>query len=243
MHDLVGVHLICTLLRAFQHGDNCPVCIALPPVKSTWGDIDIYKRVVHLGDKQIDAKMTLTDKILGLPYQDRLSIYQALKQSLRRPVDSNRGNVLLGYMEEILGEPIKLKSGLSRFVWARTMVAYQLTQERFSTLEIGRMLGKDHTTIIYMRDKMQDALSLPQAYRDILPIWNEFKKRIDNQPGRRISGLQSRHNGQGIRADPDSRSFMTSIHPQRGTPGDSMTTAVIASCPCSRIVAGSISRT
>ena len=124
--------------------------------------------------------MTLTDKILGLPYQDRLSLFRSLKQSLRRPVDSNRGNVLLGYMEEILGEPIKLKSGLSRFVWARTMVAYQLTQERFSTLEIGRMLGKDHTTIIYMRDKMQDALSLPQAYRDILPIWNEFKKRIDN---------------------------------------------------------------
>lgn len=92
-----------------------------------------------------------------------------------------RCSMLLGEMADILG--VKYISYVSRIpchVWARTMVAYQMIREGYSTLEIGHQMEKDHATITHMKNKMKDALSLPQAYQDILPIWNEFQKRIYN---------------------------------------------------------------
>ena len=50
--------------------------------------------------------------------------------------------------------------------------------EGYTTTEIGHQMEKDHSSVIHMRKKMQDALSLPWAYKDIIPIWNEFQKRI-----------------------------------------------------------------
>jgi len=86
----------------------------------------------------------------------------------------------MGYMEEILGEPIPVKSREVRFVWARTMVAYQLTQEGYTTEEAGRMMGKTHSDIIHLRNKMQDALDYSYAYKDIIDIWKQFQKLIDH---------------------------------------------------------------
>ena len=63
-------------------------------------------------------------------------------------------------------------------VWARTMVAYQMILEGYTCSEVGRQLMKDHSTITHLKKKMMDALSVPMAYQDIIPIWNEFQKRV-----------------------------------------------------------------
>lgn len=92
-----------------------------------------------------------------------------------------RCSMLLGEMADILGEKyISYVSRISSHVWARTMVAYQMIKEGYSTLEIGHQMMKDHSSVTYMKVKMQDALSLPQAYGDIIKIWNEFQKRIQD---------------------------------------------------------------
>lgn len=128
--------------------------------------------------------MTLRERCLGLPYKDRINLCAALQESIKherregRNPNPSRGEILLGYMAEILGEPIPVKSRESRFVWARTMVAYQLTQEGFTTGEAGRMLGRDHSTIIHLRNKMQDALDYAYAYRDIVDIWKQFQNKL-----------------------------------------------------------------
>lgn len=90
-----------------------------------------------------------------------------------------RCSMLLGEMAEILGvDYISYVSRIPSHVWARTMVAYQMILEGYTTTEIGHQMEKDHSSVIHMRKKMQDALSLPWAYKDIIPIWNEFQKRI-----------------------------------------------------------------
>lgn len=93
-----------------------------------------------------------------------------------------RCSMLLGEMADILGEKyISYVSRIPSHVWARTMVAYQMIKEGYSTMEIGHQMMKNHSSITHMKDKMQDALSLPQAYGDIIEIWNKFQKRIENE--------------------------------------------------------------
>lgn len=129
---------------------------------------------------------SIIDLCMELPYRDRLNLCQALKDSIirerkeKRQVHMNRGAVLLGYMRSILGREIPVNSRLSEFVWARTMVAYQLTTEGYSSNEIARMIHKDHATILYMRNKMQDALHYPNAYKDIIDIWMQFQNKIQD---------------------------------------------------------------
>lgn len=129
---------------------------------------------------------SLVDLCLELPYKERLNLCQAIKDSLlrerkeKRQIHMNRGAVLLEYMRNILGMEIPMTSRLSEFAWARTMVTYQLTKEGYSSNEIGRMIHKDHSTIIYMRNKMETALRYPNAYKDILDIWKQFQKQIQD---------------------------------------------------------------
>ena len=92
-----------------------------------------------------------------------------------------RCNFLMGEMTDIMGERyISYASRISSHVWARTMVAYQMIKEGYSTLEIGRQMMKDHSTIIHLRNKMQDVFALPQLYGDVLEMWNKFKNQIDH---------------------------------------------------------------
>ena len=91
-----------------------------------------------------------------------------------------RGSFLLQKMADVLGKRVILTN--SRYpddVWARTMVAYQMIKEGYSTLEISKQILKDHSTVTHMKKKMQDALDLPYAYKDIMNIWNNFQKQIE----------------------------------------------------------------
>ena len=129
---------------------------------------------------------TLLDRCLELPYSERLNLCSAIQNSLlmerKEGVNThqNRGQILMGMMEEIQGEPVPDKSRKPRWVWCRRMVAYQLLLEGYSLHETGRMIGKDHATVVQMRHRMQDAFCYPYAYRDILELWKNFQKKIDN---------------------------------------------------------------
>ena len=80
----------------------------------------------------------MREQCLSLPYLDRLNLCEELINTIlqerreKRPPHPNRCQILLEKMGQILGEPVQFKSRESKFVWARTMVAYQLTQEGFS---------------------------------------------------------------------------------------------------------------
>lgn len=122
----------------------------------------------------------------NLPLQDKVE----LRDFLSDQITSSRGgigksplrcSILLGEIAVIIGvKYVSLVSRIPEHVWARTMVAYQMVKEGYTTTEIGHQMMKDHSSVTHMKNKMQDALDLPQAYRDILETWNEFQKRIQS---------------------------------------------------------------
>lgn len=129
--------------------------------------------------------MTLTEQCLELPYKLRSELCHTLMKSIREErrrwgANNSRAEILKGYMEEILGEPYQQDSRDPIYVWARTMVSFQLGREGFTPSEIGRMLGKNHSTIIHLRHKMQDALDYAFAYKDVINIWKQFQKLIQD---------------------------------------------------------------
>ena len=63
-------------------------------------------------------------------------------------------------------EDVLSRSRKADFVGARTIIFYILCKYGDSTLkEIGRMFGKDHSTIIYARDTCQDYMDINKKYK------------------------------------------------------------------------------
>ena len=124
---------------------------------------------------------------MEIPYKENQNLCEALWKSViqvteeRKSLPARRVGVLLMYMEDILGEPILVKTRQERFTWARAMVAYQLLKEGYSTTETGRVMGKDHSTIIYLRDRMEDVFEYPTLYKDVIELWLTFQKRIQDE--------------------------------------------------------------
>lgn len=113
-----------------------------------------------------------------------------LREFLSDMIDSSRRlsqsplrcSVLLGTMAAALGwkKPIPYEGREAHFVWARTMVAYQMSKEGYHTVEIGRQMMKNRTTIIHLLNKMQDVFAFPQMYENELEMWYKFQKQIEH---------------------------------------------------------------
>lgn len=121
--------------------------------------------------------LTLKDKVELREYlSDMINSPRRLSQS---PL---RCSILLGTMAAALGweHPIPYEGRESHYVWARAMVAYQMSKEGYTTIEIGRQMMKNRTTIIHLLNKMQDVFALPQMYENELEMWYKFQKQIEH---------------------------------------------------------------
>ena len=121
--------------------------------------------------------LTLKDKVELREYlSDMINSSRRLSQS---PL---RCSILLETMAAALGweKPIPHEGREAHFVWARTMVAYQMSKEGYHTVEIGRQMMKNRTTIIHLLNKMQDVFALPQMYENELEMWYKFQKQIEH---------------------------------------------------------------
>ena len=57
----------------------------------------------------------------------------------------------------------------------RQFVAYRLHNEGYSFSEIGKMLKRDHSTIAHLCYRMRDMLSVPEAYKYEMKIYDKFE--------------------------------------------------------------------
>lgn len=131
--------------------------------------------------QQDNAMTEFARKALDLPVEERVSLIGILQASLRRHPhgNGNRAGELLDIIGDIYGCDIPLRSRKAEYVWARAMVVYQLTREGYSTIKIGEMMGDiTHPSVIHLRNKVQDMLDYPPAYRDIIPIWRKFQNKL-----------------------------------------------------------------
>lgn len=128
--------------------------------------------------------MSIKDMCLMLPIEERMALCEFLQSSImkemRKERPTGRPAVLKMMMAEILGlDDIPLKSRKSEYTWARNIIAYQLLKEGMTETEVGDYLGKAHSSIIYMKSRVDDALKYPKQYPDVIYIWKQFQKRIE----------------------------------------------------------------
>lgn len=57
-------------------------------------------------------------------------------------------------------------------VIARIIIAYRLRYAGYSTVQVGRMLKKNHSTITHYERKMEFALKYPNAFPKLVKLWN-----------------------------------------------------------------------
>ena len=57
----------------------------------------------------------------------------------------------------------------------RAFIAHRLRSEGYSYSEIGRMLHRDHSTVMHLCGVMRDMMSVPNAYRREMEIYKEFE--------------------------------------------------------------------
>ena len=115
---------------------------------------------------------------LALPPEEQKMLIARLTANVKG-IDYGHAADLLDIYRDVTGRKVNLFCRDQEDVWGKAMVAYQLLREGFTLQAVSRMLyRKDHSTIIRYRQKMEDAIAVPEAYRDIIEIWNNFKARI-----------------------------------------------------------------
>ena len=129
-----------------------------------------------------DLKLAVENLNLKDKVELREYLSDMIDSSRRLSQSPLRCSILLGTMAAALGweKPIPYEGREAHFVWARTMVAYQMSKEGYNTVEIGRQMMKNRTTIIHLLKKMQDVFAFPQMYEDVLKMWYKFQKQIEH---------------------------------------------------------------
>ena len=128
-----------------------------------------------------DLKLAVENLSLKDKVELREYLSDMIDSSRRLSQSPLRCSILLRTMAAVLGweHPIPYEGRESHYVWARTMVAYQMSKEGYTTIEIGRQMMKNRTTIIHLLKKMQDVFAFPQMYEDALQMWYKFQKQIE----------------------------------------------------------------
>ena len=129
-----------------------------------------------------DLKLAVENLSLKDKVELREYLSDMINSSRRLSQSPLRCSILLGTMAACVGweKPIPDEGREYHYVWARTMVAYQMSKEGYPTSEIGRQMMKNRTTIIHLLKKMQDVFALPQMYENELEMWYKFQKQIEH---------------------------------------------------------------
>ena len=88
-----------------------------------------------------------------------------------------RASELFDAMSELIGIDVLSPTRKREAVTARIMVAHQLRLEGVMASDIGRLLGKDHSTIDYYSKRMEILLTAP-SYGAEREIWAKFQTMI-----------------------------------------------------------------
>lgn len=100
----------------------------------------------------------------------------------------NRAEQYKGIIETILGRTLN-DSRKREDVAGRMCIAYQLMQDGYSTIIVGKMVGRDHATVLHYRKCMENCKTYPKAYRYECDMWREFQDMLnqkDNDNGTEV---------------------------------------------------------
>ena len=87
---------------------------------------------------------------------------------------AQRFATLLAIAESVTGLRNDPKRRDSQSVLLRTIIVWRMIDEGYSYTDIGRAMGKDHSTVSYFARMRKDAVSLPMAFREHLTMYGKL---------------------------------------------------------------------
>ena len=85
--------------------------------------------------------------------------------------------VVMSAAEQATGRKLSKERSKENTIF-RSFVAYKLREEGYTFSDIGKMLQRDHSTVVHLRDIMRDMLSVPNAYREEINMFREFEELL-----------------------------------------------------------------
>jgi len=135
--------------------------------------------------QEIFTEVLLVNEEHSRPFSESASA-ENCKDALRRlreryeclaPIAERYAEVLAA-AEEAVG--IKMNPGRNAITTTvRSFVAYQLHKEGYSYTDIGRMMGRDHSSVIHLVERKENALSVPGAYKAEAAMYERFIKLLE----------------------------------------------------------------
>lgn len=122
-----------------------------------------------------------------LTIDDRKDVIKALLDSIERDtVDvPSLYAALVSFAEAATGHRLDTRRTRAN-TEIRMMVAHRLRAAGVSQPETGRLMGRDHATVNWLLKRMDDAISVPWAYRELLDRFNAFNQMADNYDRRTV---------------------------------------------------------
>lgn len=117
-----------------------------------------------------------------LTLAEKETLLSALRSSIAEERASDRRSQrvaeVIEAMEDASGNVFDYESRKLAGVWERTIVAHHLLQEGYTTVEVGRALHRDHSSVIVMRERMNYALKHQKQYIPEMKLNNRFKTTL-----------------------------------------------------------------
>lgn len=110
-------------------------------------------------------------------FKDGQKVTITITPNESEPTVAERYAILLETAEKVFGR--KLSNSLEREnILIRTFISYKLRAEGYSNGEIGRRMNRDHSSVTQMGKKMEDMLSIPEAYKYEVGKYREFERAL-----------------------------------------------------------------
>ena len=87
---------------------------------------------------------------------------------------AQRFATLLAIAESVTGLRNDPKRRDSQSVLLRTIIVWRMIDEGYSYSDIGRAMGKDHSTVSYYARMRKDAVAIPMAFREHLTMYGKL---------------------------------------------------------------------
>ena len=121
----------------------------------------------------------LTRRCLYLSRERRAKLARILTESLEEEEkvdDGSRFAVLYKAATDVCGNGILTESRDFNLVMGRRMIAYQMRQDGFSLMAIGKRLIKHHASVLHMVRMMEDAFTF--KFKEELRYWERFQNKV-----------------------------------------------------------------
>lgn len=108
------------------------------------------------------------DLVMKLRAGEKRQLYRLLSGTLQKEQEkidkTNCYNKILNSVEKVLKQPMDFDSRKFPFTTARQYIAWQAMKEGLSSNEAGKFIRKNHTSVCWMRVKVDDILKYPFSY-------------------------------------------------------------------------------